>query len=424
MPEKAKLIGSLYKIADKQFNFRTTKPDSGTSFITPTAQEVQKYGYTDYCDKPDWRVGRNSDQIEEKLGASPQTIVRTVINNLRLHGILIDQDNPITFFDMGSGDGTTIRELTEKFDHRKTDLLNGDNIANLTVAVGITKKIHFSLYGLLFQQILPNRKSLELSSLLSTLAILVKQKIWRANEEKSLLDEMQAFIEDVNNLPLLLRIIDQLALFEDNTNPYIVKISQRSIEDEYWPIPEDQQKFVNEIRKSSSDFFQKYFSPQFIQSIQNQTPFPHTKNLPVTPGNTIPLPFEEMEEKIPQEIPINSGISCRGSSHIKTKEGYLNFLRFCGRRAAPGMLLLEDGIIKDTTGEFQHEPLAQFESELGDDFKVHLILEPKGSLLRPKSILIERGINSANGIVFASTEDILTLSKNKVATTLENFIKC
>lgn len=364
--------------------------------VRPQLKTLLKTRQIAPCLEPDWRVDRTAVDLEKKMGVvRPKKLVGTHAAWLRARGEDVSSEHPLVFVDMGSGDGSTVQELSEH-GHRDYDVdANRDDISDYVLPIGVTQQFLFSLRRLMFNHLKDEADTAEMREFISVLSILLLQIIKeRPFDEGALTNELldNVRLAMYKLFSVLEYIAPTLPLFDNEGDPYCVQLSEVQIRDmTYEIVNPGTRKLVKEWRDGARSFLRDYFQEKcFRLDIAS-----HERELPIFASNTLLCPFQELPERFPAHIAPDVIYSCRGSAHLKTKEEYADYLSFSLEALPSGGRIHDDGFRANWTGESRLDVVANICAKAGSGYHPLLLVHPGDQVDEKRSIIIQRAYNGA-----------------------------
>ena len=378
-------------------------------------RQLYQYGIIKICPYSDWKVERKNKETAISMRLLEiNAHLRIHLTFLEKNGIKIEKKMS-TFFDVGSGDGTAIKEIDSGYEKRDNDLHQGKTLKNYYDSFGITKEYLFSLDTLLLSLVKPEHIDTSISECIKILSNLLIQKMniiqdYEFPPEGNHPDGDIAMLDtDINVLKKILPHIQDYNLFPQNNISNILLSTEFPQDTKGDSISKNCIKRLNELINTPQSFLEKYFSLEgdLRDSISVYT------------TNTLLGKFQNMKSLLSEyNLSFDVINACRSTSHLDNNDYKTTIQTLC-ENLQEGGVIRDDGIIESCTRYIRHTELIEIQKKLGEQYRFLVTIEEQlppfieciitndsSSLYSPKNVVIQKALISSKGEkIFYETEE-------------------
>ena len=391
------------------------------------------------CPYADWIVKRKSQEIESTMKLiSINAHLCMHLKFLEESNVLIENEKNI-FLDLGSGDGTSVREILKGYKKRPDDQYNQKVLRDHYDAFGITREYLFSLDDLLISILnedYDNNGTREFIKIISNLLIQKMNMIQDYEFPPEINDPDQDLLMIDSNINIIKKIMGDINTYNvfDTNNIRNIRVSDEfPLDTQLNNISEECKNLIQEIIDSPKDFCKKYFS--FTNDLREKIAI-HRKNI-------ILGDFQNLSDIFSQyNFLVTVANASKSFSHLENND-YVEAVKTLCANLKPGGVIRDDGIIESYTRFCRHKELRRLFQELGSEYRCTVVaaIEGKPLLARyeklkdnipyltkynsPVSIIIQKALNTTEGKKFYSENEIKEITnvydKDKKAFNISTF---
>lgn len=359
----------------------------------------------------DWLINRPPDEISKKTGLITQQKQELfLLKFLEKHNQL-EKDEKLVHFHPGCGNGSILKTL-----RKNSHLFEEKPVSSYFEQIGLSDKFYYTLPDLFHSFLNPEfQENPIVSEFIEILSILILRRVHfdkRFNSQKE--DEKT---QKTTNLPYEINNLRYILKNLTTYFPRIGRISELNKDGEFIgsagkkPISEECQKFLRQLNSEEKTtqlwetlFDKDFFNPhekseKDLYNLEKKATF-YTDGVIIGKFQNI----NEILKKNPKEKCsfINLVNIHRASSHLDNCD-YKKFIKDLSYTLSPGGYIEDDGFRESYTREERISELVALQKELGDEFRIELICDVKGT----KTMMLQRAIldQETGEKIFFSKED-------------------